>query len=42
MNMHEIMTPGSTITVDESMSLWKGMGMPGLMVVPPQEADPDW
>ena len=33
-NMHELFFPGSGITVDESMVMWKGMGMPGLMVVP--------
>ena len=33
-NMQSIFTPGSTVTADESMALWRGMHMPGLMVVP--------
>ena len=32
-NMENVLLPGPTIIVDESMGLWKGRGMPGLMVV---------
>ena len=32
-NMLAMFSPGEIITVDESMALWKGMKMPGLMVV---------
>ena len=32
-NMESTILPGPTIIVDESMGLWKGRGMPGLMVV---------
>ena len=34
--MRKVMEPRPYITVDESMALWKGRGMPGLMHVPRQ------
>ena len=33
-NMQNVFSPGHTVVVDESMSKWKGMRMPGLMHVP--------
>ena len=33
-NMEKAFVPGYVLTVDESMGLWKGKGMPGLMSVP--------
>ena len=32
--MQNSLIPGKILIVDESMALWKGKGMPGLMVVP--------
>ena len=32
--MGKALDPGPTLVVDESMALWKGRGMPGLMAVP--------
>ena len=32
--MQDSLNPGKLLIVDESMALWKGRGMPGLMVVP--------
>ena len=33
-NIQQVFVPGHTVIGDESMAKWKGMHMPGLMVVP--------
>mmetsp|Transcript_5073 Transcript_5073/g.14159 ORF Transcript_5073/g.14159 Transcript_5073/m.14159 type:complete len:471 (-) Transcript_5073:163-1575(-) len=41
-SMASALTPGSLLVVDESMGLWKGHGMPGLLKVPHKPTPIGW